>query len=160
MKNALALLVALIAFSLPARAQEMRLAGQRSEIKDARMVVARTPAEFDALWKQHNPTQAEPAVNFDKQIVVAVFLGERSTGGTKVELTLMNDPLDSSKLVVFYKEVPPAKSGFATQVVCAPFEIRAVAKSYAAVTFERNMRARTLVDSLGDDFTVKAFDKR
>lgn len=156
MKIALTLL-ALLTLALPARAQEMRLAGQRSEIKDARMVVARTAEEFQALWKQHNPAQAAPAVDFDKQIVVAVFLGERRTGGTKVELTLMNDPLDSTKLVVFYKEVAPQRSSFSTQVVSSPFEIRAVSKSYAAVTFERNLRARALVDAIRD---FAGFDNR
>src|SRR4051812_3977134 len=98
MKTAMALL-ALLALALPARAQDMRLAGQRSEIKEARTAVARSAEEFQALWKQHNPAQAAPAVDFETQIVVAVFLGQRRTGGTRVELTLMNDPLDSTKLV-------------------------------------------------------------
>jgi hypothetical protein len=156
MKTAMALL-ALLALALPVRAQELRLAGQRSEIKEARTAVVRTAAEFQALWKQHNPSQAAPAVDFDKEIVVAVFLGERRTGGTKVELELMNDPLDSTKLVVFWKEAAPARKGFTTQVVTSPFEMRAVPKRYAAVTFERNLRARALVDSIKD---FAGFDDR
>lgn len=159
MKNLLALLVLMLAAAAPLRAQEMRLAGQRSEIKETRLVVARSPEEFASLWKQHNPGQAAPAVDFSQRIVVAVFLGERRTGGTKVELTLMADPLDGSKLVVFYKEIAPAKSGFSTQVVTCPFEIVAVDKKYAAVTFERNLRARALVDTLSDT-AGKAFDLR
>ncbi len=54
---------------------------QMSGINAARQAVARTAAEFDALWRQHAPGRPAPAVDFAKSMVVAVFLGTRPSSG-------------------------------------------------------------------------------
>lgn len=146
MNKALALLVLLC--PIPAAAQQVVVAGQQSDIKEARFVVARTQDEFAALWKTHAAAKSAPAVNFSEQIVVGVFLGQQRQAGTKVKLTLMPDPLDSTKLVVFWEGETPSAKGFAAQVLTTPFELRAVPKRYASVAFERNLKARAVVDSL------------
>ena len=49
--------------------------------------VAKTAAEFQTLWQQHAPGRPLPAVDFAKNMVVAVFLGSRPSGGFAVEIT-------------------------------------------------------------------------
>ena len=55
-----------------------------SGIDTPQQTVARTAAEFEALWKKHAPGQTVPTVDFTKQMVLAVFLGTRPTGGFSV----------------------------------------------------------------------------
>lgn len=142
-----ALILSLVA-SIPAAAQQVVLAGQQSGIKEKRFVVARTAEELAGVWKQHAPAQAVPAVDFSKEIVVGVFLGRQNTAGTKVKLDLLQDPEDKSKLVVFYEGVAPSQKGFTAQVLTSPYELRTVPRGYASVAFERNMKARALVQNL------------
>lgn len=125
-----------------------KLAGQSAGIKDAQTVVVRTQKEWAALWTRHTAGRSEamPQVDFSKEMVVGVFLGERNTGGYKVETKLMADPIEpKSRLVVFYKEVPPAAGRFNVQMVTRPFELRKVAK-VQEVVFEAD-RAVTIPEN-------------
>ena len=65
-----------------------------------------------------------------------MFLGERQSAGVKVEVVVQQDPLDGSRLNVFYKEVAGRK-GFAAQVVCQPFAIVKVPRA-ATIGVEKN----------------------
>jgi hypothetical protein len=145
MKNLLALLALLI--SMPVAAQQVVDAGQQSGIKDARFVVVRTADEYAAIFKDLKPSKAAPAVNFADSIVVGVFLGQQRTAGTKVKLTLITDPADSARLVVMWEGVPAPQKGFTAQVVSTPYELRAVPKKYAAVSFERDLKVKAIPDT-------------
>src|SRR5438128_2485214 len=52
--------------------------------------VIRTQAEWAALWKKLHATQipppAAPKVDFAKEMVLAVFMGERPTGGHAITI--------------------------------------------------------------------------
>jgi hypothetical protein len=58
-----------------------------SQIEDSKQAVARTPAEFEALWRLHAGPVAVPKVDFGSRTVVAVFLGSRNSAGYTVEIT-------------------------------------------------------------------------
>jgi len=64
--------------------------GSRSGVREPLQIVIRNPAEWDALWKRHVSIEANPppppAIDFNKQIVIGVFLGEKPTGGYDVEI--------------------------------------------------------------------------
>lgn len=156
MKNALVLLALTLAMPVGAQSFE-RLAGQYSEIKEKRTAVAKRADEWQKLWAEHNPNQPAPALDFDRVMVVAVFLGEQRRGGTKVELTVMADPLNAEKVVVFYKEVAPAKPAM-TQVVARPFEMRVIPKA-DSVAFEADTKARILIDRLQEFAKNPGFDR-
>lgn len=145
--------------------------GQRSGIAEARFVGVTDQAAWEKLWREHDAQAAVPAVDFSKESVAAAFLGERPTGGIKVELVIQSDPLDPSRLNAFYREIRSSK-GFATTVVSRPFIIVKVRKA-AVIAFERDARlslpgetapanprderrARALIDSLG----APSFDGR
>lgn len=122
-KTILMALMLLPSFASAASAWD-KISGQNAGVREKLFVVVRSQQEWGALWIKHTggKPQARPAVDFTKEMVVAVFLGERRTGGYKVEITLMADPLEpKSRVVVFYREVPPAGNSFNVQMVSQPY---------------------------------------
>ena len=59
------------------------LKGYQSGVRGPLEGVARNQAEWKALWQKHVSTDAQPSalpsINFGREIVVAVFLGEKPT---------------------------------------------------------------------------------
>ena len=81
--------------------------GLDSQVDTPRQATVRTAAEWDALWRLHGGERTRPAVDFGKEMVVAVFLGSRPTAGFSVEIVGTRD--DGPALVVQYRETrPPA----------------------------------------------------
>lgn len=148
MKAILAVALTLAPLSAFAQQSWEKIAGTRSAISGpvTTTVVARTPEEWKALWARHTGGTGEdaPAVDFSREMVVGVFLGQRPRAGYAVHCTMVvlppEDAVDptfarrSPTLVVYYKEVPP-KSQFGATAVTAPFELRKVSK-WPAVSFE------------------------
>ena len=59
-----------------------------SQIEDPKQAVARTPAEWAALWRQHAGDKAGCRRSISRsRTVVAVFLGTRKSAGYAVEIT-------------------------------------------------------------------------
>jgi hypothetical protein len=109
--------------------------GDQSGVDTERQVVVRTAAEWTALWRQHAPDQQPPAVDFAKEMIVAVFLGSRSTAGYSVEI-LGVDPGQGS-LTVRYRQRAPAPDAITAQIITSPFQIVAIPKSSGDVRFQR-----------------------
>jgi hypothetical protein len=140
MRNALLVLALLAA---PASAWD-RIDGQRSGIKTFHVEAVQDEAAWQALWARHNPNEPVPAVDFSKEQVAAVFLGMRTQGGYSVGIELMNDPLESSRLVVFYQAVAPSRRAFNSTVVSYPFAFVKTRRA-SAVSFEADSRVGTPV---------------
>jgi hypothetical protein len=109
--------------------------GANSNVDDARQVVARTQAEWAALWKKHEYDRPAPKVDFSKEMVVAVFMGSRPTAGFATEIVSAAE--QSGGLVVTYKEAMPAGGAITAQVLTAPFHIAAVPKHAGDVKFQK-----------------------
>ena len=83
-----------------------------SGIRVASTAVARSPGEWARLWLAHDarfaPPRPLPFVDFNRDIVVAVFLGQRQDrcSWVRIERVLM---LDDSRIIVRYREMvrPP-----------------------------------------------------
>lgn len=135
MKNAL-LGLAMLAVVAPAAAWD-RLDGQYSGVRTQHTEAVTDEASWKALWARHAPDQAVPAVSFEREQVAAVFLGQTPTAGVTVDVDVMNDPLDSTRLVVFYQPVRPARAGFAASVMATPF-VFVKTRRAAEVVFELN----------------------
>jgi hypothetical protein len=128
-----AMLAAVLQTSLPMRSLDQ---GQESRIDAAKQVSARTVDEWDALWKQHGSTRVRPPVDFTKEVVAAVFLGSRPSGGFSVQITGARQ--DGGALIVSYRETRPAPDALTAQVLTAPYHIVAIPKgSTTEVKFER-----------------------
>jgi hypothetical protein len=111
--------------------------GAQSNIDSPRQAVARTPAEWDALWRAHSGPgrRGAPTIDFDRETVVAVFLGSRPTGGFSVAIVSATER--DGTLVVAYNEASPQPGAIVAQVLTFPYHIVAVPKHAGPVTFEK-----------------------
>jgi hypothetical protein len=109
--------------------------GPMSNIDESRQVVARTAAEWQALWKEHDAQGAAPSVDFTQSIIVAVFLGSRPTAGFAVEITAVKT--EGSRSVVEYRERRPPRDALLAQVLTSPFHIVRLARTTGSIEFTR-----------------------
>ena len=102
--------------------------GDRSGIRGPLQTVIRNQDEWNAFWKRHSSTDTNPApiVDFDRQMVVGIFLGEMPTGGYEVEI-VRGERRDSS-LYFYYREESPRPGAMVTQALAQPFHLVKVAK--------------------------------
>jgi PrcB C-terminal len=109
--------------------------GAMSYIDSPTQVVARTAAEFDAIWMRHSPGRQQPRINFDHEMVVGVFVGSRNTAGYSVELVGADER--QGALVVRYREVVPPKAAIVAQIITSPYFLAALPKYAGDVRFEK-----------------------
>ena len=114
--------------------------GHQSGMVEPLRVVARNTAEWEALWRKHNAFRSHqpklPVINFNREIVIGVFLGNRSTGGYEVEI--VNISRDDGMFAVSFIEKTPPRNGMVIQSLTQPFHlVRASAEGYQEVTFRR-----------------------
>ncbi len=132
-KAAVAILMAAILQGMAMRTVDK---GLNSNIDGARQVVVRTADDWAKLWTQHAGERARPSVDFNKEMVIAVFMGSRPSAAFSVDITGVRE--QAGMLVVSYKETRPAPGSVAAQILTSPFHIVAVPKVGAtAVTFEK-----------------------
>jgi PrcB C-terminal len=104
--------------------------GSRSGVREPLQISIRSQAEWDALWKRHVSIETNPppppVIDFNKQIVIGVFLGEKPTGGYDVEI-IRAEQTDGA-LVIHYREKNPPPGGIVIQALTQPFHIIRVAR--------------------------------
>ncbi len=104
-----------------------------SQVEDAKQAIARTPAEFDSLWRLHAGSSPAPKVDFASRTVVAVFLGTRSSAGYGVEITGTRQEKDA--LVVEWRERRPKPGDLTAQVITSPAHIATIPKFAGEIRF-------------------------
>lgn len=134
----LAVLVAVIVAQAPSPSVATVAQGSSSSVDEPRQVVARTPAEWEAIWKSHAGAQALPAVDFSTSMVAAVFLGTRPTGGFRVDIEGTRQ--EAGVLVIDYVERAPGADTIVTQVLTSPFHIVRIPRNDGATRFRRVFR--------------------
>ena len=108
--------------------------GSQSGVEERRDVVVRTTAEWERLWREHDAGQSTvPAVDFSREMVAAVFLGTRPTGGYRVEVTAVRG--DGAALIVEYAERRPDGDALLTQALTMPYHIVKLATHAGPVSF-------------------------
>ena len=106
-----------------------------SQVESPGQVVARTPAEWTKLWREHAGETAVPEVDFASRTVVAVFLGTRSSAGYLVEITGTRH--DKGALVVEWRERRPEPDQVSAQVITSPAHIATIPKVAGEIRFEK-----------------------
>ncbi|MBI4061702.1 MAG: protease complex subunit PrcB family protein [Elusimicrobia bacterium] len=102
--------------------------GQYGGPVDPGVVIATDAAIWTRLWRTLG--RKAPPLDFKKHFAVAVFAGERPTGGYAIEFL---DPAPKGRdLVVRYRIKAP--SGFATQAIAQPWGVRAFARARGKVS--------------------------
>ena len=99
--------------------------GSQSGLREPLQAIVRGPAEWKTLWQKHASTKPNPppapAVDFSKDIVAGVFLGEKPTGGFDVEIVRVDQT--GAAVVIEYREKSPLPGSFVTQALTQPFHI-------------------------------------
>jgi hypothetical protein len=109
--------------------------GAYSGINDASELVVRSPTEWDALWKAHAGLKPIPAVDFSQELIAAVFLGTRPSGGFGVEI--LGTRREAAALVIEYRERAPAAGDIVTQALTSPFHIVKVPRFDGPIRFRK-----------------------
>ena len=107
--------------------------GDMSGQQMTKQVTVRTAAEWQALWKDHAPTEKIPNVDFTKDMVVGIFLGSKPSAGHSVEIVGVRT--DEKELVVEYVQTQPGRGTMAAQILTEPFHLVAVPKHAGTVRF-------------------------
>lgn len=108
---------------------------QMSQEEEALQVVARTPAEWTALWRKHAGEAPAPKVDFAKHSVVAVFLGTRSSSGYSVEITRTRET--GGILTVEWQERRPDPGQISAQILTSPVHIATIPKHTGEIRFKK-----------------------
>jgi len=119
-------------FSIPVRPIVM---GPSSGIDEPRQAIARSADEWEKLWTEHAGNRERPAVDFSREMVVALFAGTRPTAGYGVEIVGVR--ADGDTTIVEYRESAPPRDAITAQVMTSPFVMVAIPKSAGIVRFEK-----------------------
>lgn len=105
-----------------------------SQIRELRQTVVRDQTTWKNLWQEHTGSDADlPTVNFEEDMVLALFMGEKPTGG--YSLAIQEMLTEGNGLKVIYQEIKPAADAMVIQVLTAPALMVAVPKMSGAVRF-------------------------
>ena len=105
--------------------------GQQSGV-DARSAVL---IQDEARLKAQG-IRPQQAVDFNRESVVAVYMGEQKTGGYSVEITSVK--LEGGKLVVTVKQNRPSPGAMVTQALTQPYHAVKIPKVPAGTTLTVN----------------------
>ncbi|MBI1834585.1 MAG: hypothetical protein HYR92_02205 [Burkholderiales bacterium] len=99
-------------------AHELLATGQDSRIQQQRQLVVRDQQAWSALWNEH--TQANlPAIDFSKQMVVAIFLGQRANSCFAIEDVSIWRSNGVSR--VSHRDSSPAPSTVCAMMITSPY---------------------------------------
>ncbi len=106
-----------------------------SNVEEPRQTVARTQAEWTALWRAHAGDQPAPKVDFGTHLVAAVFLGSRSTAGYSVEI--IRAAVDGRTMTLEWRERRPDRDSILAQVITSPAHLATIPKFGGEIVFKK-----------------------
>jgi hypothetical protein len=113
--------------------------GSRSGINSPEERVVQGPDEWQRLWQAHQagavPQRPLPAVDFSRELSIAIFAGQRPTGGFAVAVEQVTE--SPSGIEVSYRVTPPPPGAIVSQALTSPFQIIAVPSRPGPVRFRR-----------------------
>ena len=117
--------------------------GVSSGIREPSQIVVRASRDWLLVWARHARAVgavAAPPVDFSREMVVGVFMGERETGGYQIEVIEVERT--ASGLRVHYRTRSPEPGALLTQALTQPFHLIRLARDESPLTFAREGGAR------------------
>jgi uncharacterized membrane protein len=109
--------------------------GNASRVVQPRHVVARSAAEWRALWAAHHgPDATEPPVDFSTRVVAGAFAGERPTSG--FALTITSARRQGNALVLTVEEQQPPAGAITAQMITSPFHLVSLPRFDGDIQFD------------------------
>ena len=94
---------------------------------------------LEALWNKLYATQTPrpplPAIDFGKETVAAIYMGQRSTGGNAISVKSV--AVAGATATVRVVEETPPRGGFVTMALTAPYVVIAIAKGPTRLAVDR-----------------------
>jgi hypothetical protein len=113
--------------------------GFTSGLRERKFLVIKSAEEWAELWNSHvsgsTSPKALPPVDFRTEIVVAVFPGEKMTGGYAVEIVKIEQDRQKRVLTVRIRDTKPAADAIVAQALTQPFHIVKLKRVELAATF-------------------------
>lgn len=89
---------------------------------------------FNLLNKTRSPALTIPAINFKKERVIALFLGEKTSGGYSIAVQQIIS--NNGKINIAYKVTSPKLGDMVTSVMTQPFSIIKIPKTKNVIVFK------------------------
>ena len=114
--------------------------GSRSGVRERKFVVIKTSQEWEALWRAHrsgtSPDKPAPALDIQSEMILAVFAGEKKTGGYGIEILRIEEDGAARSLNAFVRETSPAPSAIVIQMLTQPYHIVKLRKVDLPIVFK------------------------
>jgi len=111
--------------------------GALSAIAERRLIAVRNQLEWQELWRAHQGGGQSgaplPPVDFEKDMVLAMFAGEKGMAGHAIEIRKLEAA--PGELRVFYAETRPPPGAMVAQMVTQPYHIARSQRFDGPVTF-------------------------
>lgn len=99
-----------------------------------------TQSQWKETWeKAHSlilPKPELPRIDFEKEMVIAVFMGEQNSGG--YEIIIKEITMTDKEVIVKVEEKTPAAETLNTMALTQPYHIAVIAKSSFSVRFSED----------------------
>lgn len=121
--------------TMPTISYEVLLEGTYSGIREPLQKVISTNEEWEDLWRKHVsiivPQPPVPEVDFENNVVAAIYMGEKNKSGYQV---LLKEVVPEGKDVILrYKIVEPPENSFTLMVLTQPFILVKIPKPEGTV---------------------------
>lgn len=105
--------------------------GSQSGVVELRQAVIKDKASWERLWREHQsgnqPQRPAPEIDFAREIVIFVAMGQQSSGGFAIEIVKV--AANPRQLRILFQRQGPPPDAMTIQALTAPFEIVAIPKS-------------------------------
>jgi hypothetical protein len=95
--------------------------GSFSQVQQERMEVIRDASDFRSVWRQAGRRGEAPEIDFERDMIAVVFMGERRTGGYSIRVDGAERSNDGLVLQVLMRE--PGPDCMTTQALTQPWQI-------------------------------------
>ncbi len=106
--------------------------GSQSGVRERKSLVIKSAEEWETLLQTHRMPRGSAAsgapIDFSREMVVAVFMGEKPSGGYGIAITRIEADYENQQLRITVHERNPPPNTLSTQALTQPYHIIKLAK--------------------------------